>query len=564
MLGRACLGALVVLALLASLAVCPLAAPVVEIRSYAKLELDSVRRADGELVVVGRLYDPVTAQGLADNTVELTIGGTTLTASTDAAGRFTARVPATLAPGASVSVEAAFPGSSSLDAANLHEEVNPTLAPVELELQARPTPQGLELEIHAQSDGEPFLAPLKVFADRVGSEEMKAVGETVAGTPLGLTRKQLGGAGVRRLRVEFAGDAQHQPASATGTYELTASSTTTLSLSNKEVAFEDTLTASGKVVDEDGVAVAGASVTLTAGERRIAQGVTDRAGAYRFRVEGEILGVGQRTLQTLAEPGGSVQTSRSAPTQVVVTPPQPVPVVYTMLAFLATGLAAGAFFAARSKPWLRFRSRSSPAQQHEPPAEPQRGGLVVARPSLVSTLRRASDSGFAGVVRDTVRGRPIAGATVVVRRAEAPHQERATETDEDGAFAIEELGGGEWVAVVGAVSHLSERFAVTVPHRGELRGVRVDLVPVREKVFLLYQRAAQPVLPDPKLWGVWSPRQIVDHVRATRPSPALTVLTDFVEEVYFSARPTEESTLPLARQRVEAAIAERERGPLRA
>lgn len=561
MLGRARLGALVLLGLLAGLPV--RAAPVVEIRSHAKLELDSVRRADGELVVTGRLYDPATSQGLADNSIELTVAGAALSATTDAAGRFTARVPAALAPGASITVEAAFPGSTSLDAATLREDVNPTLAPVELALRAQPTPQGLELVTEAHSDGEPFAAPLRVLADRVGSDELTAVGETVAGTPLALTRKQLGGAGVRRFRAEFAGDAQHQPASVTGTYELTATSTTTLQLSSKEVAFEDTLTASGKVLDEDGLAVAGASVTLTAGDRRLAQGVTDRLGAYRFRVEGEILGVGQRTLQTLAEPGGSVQSSRSAPAQVAVTPPQPVPVMYTVLAFLATGLAAGAFFAARAKPWLRLRKRASPAQQHEPPAEPQQGGLVVARPSLVSTLRRAADFGFAGVVRDTVRGRPVAGATVVVRRAEAPHQERATTTDEEGAFAIEELGAGEWTAVVGALAHQSERFSVTVPHRGELRGVRVDLVPVREKVFLLYQRAALPSLPDPKLWGVWSPRQIVDHVRAARPSPALAVLTDFVEEVYFSARPTEESVLPLARQRVEAAIAERGPGPAR-
>jgi hypothetical protein len=56
---------------------------------------------------------------------------------------------------------------------------------------------------------------------------------------------------------------------------------------------------------------------------------------------------------------------------------------------------------------------------------------------------------------------------------------------------------------------------------------------------------------------VWSPRQIVDHVRGSRPSPALATLTDFVEEVYFSARPTEETVIPTARQRVDAALAER-------
>ena len=100
---------------------------------------------------------------------------------------------------------------------------------------------------------------------------------------------------------------------------------------------------------------------------------------------------------------------------------------------------------------------------------------------------------------------------------------------------IEKLDTGEWRAEVAAPGHVTEQFSVTIPHRGELRGVRVDLVPVRERVFQLYRRAAEPVLPEARLWGIWSPRQIVDHVRSKRPSPALADLTDFVEEVYFSA-----------------------------
>ncbi|MBA2539263.1 MAG: hypothetical protein H0V17_06485, partial [Deltaproteobacteria bacterium] len=84
-----------------------------------------------------------------------------------------------------------------------------------------------------------------------------------------------------------------------------------------------------------------------------------------------------------------------------------------------------------------------------------------------------------------------------------------------------------------------------------------DLVPVRERVFQLYRRAAEPSLPEARLWGIWSPRQIVDHVRARRPSPAMTDLTDFVEEVYFSARMTPESVLANASERVDRAIRER-------
>lgn len=535
-------------------------APVVEIRSHAKLEITAVRRRGDELWISGRLFDPATLLGLPRSDVELTVAGVAVRETTDADGRFTAQVPAAGGLDAAA-VRAEFSGGDALDGATLEELVNPTLAPVTLTLHAQPTPAGVELLVEAESDGEALSLPVTLLADREGEQAIAPVGQTVAGQPLRLTRKQLGGAGLRRFRADFAGDAAHQPASATASYELTSASQTTLALSTKTLAYEDTVTASGAVTDEDGLPLADASVTLMAGDRRLAEGVTDAKGGFRFRIEGEILGVGPRTLQALTAPGGAVQSSRSAPAMVTVSAPAPVPVLYTVLAFIATVVAAGAFFAGRSKPWRRLAKAAPPAQQAASSAEAQQGGLVVARPSLVSSLRRANDHGLGGVVRDTVRGRPVAGAHVLLRRTAAdPGEtiaERRAECGEDGTFAVEDLSAGEWTVEVSASAHLTERFQVTLPHRGELRGVRVDLVPVREKVFLLYQRAAMPVLPDAKLWGVWSPRQIVDHVRASRPSPALASLTDLVEEVYFSARPAHEDVVPSARERVEAAVAER-------
>jgi len=160
------------------------------------------------------------------------------------------------------------------------------------------------------------------------------------------------------------------------------------------------------------------------------------------------------------------------------------------------------------------------------------------------------------VVRDTVRGRPVAEAVVWLRTQGG---EREVRTGPDGAFTFEALAGGEWLAEVAAPGHVTEKFGVSIPHRGELRGVRVDLVPVRERVFQLYRRAAEPILPEPRLWGVWSPRQIVDHVRSKRPSPALADLTTFVEEIYFSSRIAGETVLPEASEQVDRAISERAR-----
>lgn len=553
-------------------------APIVEVKSRSKLQLDGVQR-NGDLVeVTGRLYDPATMIGLDSVEVEVTLAGTTRIVRTEADGSFELNMPA---PPGEQTIEMKFDGGDSLDQATLREVADPALAAVTLEFSAQPTPTGVVLGVTATANAQRFDAPLTLFADSPGSDEMKLVTEMTAGVPKEITRKQLGGAGTRRFRAEFAGDDSRQPATVTGTYELTSTSKTAMTVDDKDIAYEDELVATGTVTDEDGIGLPGASVTLVAGDRRLAQGVTGEGGRYRFEVEGEILGAGALGLQTLAEPGGSIQSSRSEPAMIQVAPPQPVPITYTVVAFLATGLAAGAFFAARNKPWKRFAKEAPPSQQVVQNAEAQQGGLVAAKPSLVSTLRRASDMGFSGAVRDTVRGRPVPGALVVLRRrppgggqpaiAELAAGPEGTAIDarladgaeyravsgEDGSFALEDLGGGDWLVAVSAISHITETFPIFVPHRGELRGVRVDLVPVREKVFLLYQRAAMPVLPDPRLWGVWSPRQVVDHVRATKPSPALAKLTDFVEEVYFSARPIEESILPSARQRVDAAVEER-------
>lgn len=558
------------------------AAPVVEIKSRAKLQLDGVLRAgDDQVVVTGRLFDPVTSLGLASNSVEIRIDGETAMAVTDGDGRFEVELPAS---SGIQNVELAFPGNASLDpAATVRETADPSLQPVVLTMEARPTAAGVVLVVTATAAEHELAAPISLFADRVGDPRVVPLTTTTSGREIEVTRKQLGGAGSRHFRADFAGDTTHQPASVTKSYEFTATSKTELSVSVTALAYEDTLTATGTVLDEDAIALAGAEVTLVSRDRRLAQGVTGIDGSYRFRIEGEILGAGRLELQTLTEPGGAIEASRSELVVVQVSVPQPVPITYTVIAFLATGFAAGAFFAGRSKPWRRFARPTAPADQDGGNSEAHEGGLVTARPSLVATLRRANEFGFAGAVRDTVRGRAIAAAVVTVSRRpdgapardrpsrsrlaaaelaadpEKPlfHDERRTISGDDGSFSIEDLIAGTWKVEVTATAHVRTSFEVVVPHRGELSGVRVDLVPVREKVFLLYQKAAMPMLPDPKLWGVWSPRQVVDHVRALQPSAALLTLTDFVEEVYFSARPAEEAVLPITRTRVEAAMAER-------
>ncbi len=541
------------------LAIAPaFAAPQVEIKARTQLSLTKVRLRDtGIIEVSGQLADKLTGDGLAHQLVIVAIGSQTESTLTESDGTFRATLAGEPGP---QKVTLTYPGGGALErAAPLEVTTDPSKQQIELSIgKIADDPTGVKLRVTAVGDDGPVSIPIAVAIAPAGSETFR----TLAGSmPMSnqtfvLARHDAGGPGMYRLRATFAGDDTHQAAMREGLVELTSSTITTMKLSATKLAYEDSLAVTGKVTDDDGKAVPNAVVALASGDRRLAQGTTAEDGSYKFSIEGDVLGNGEFGLQVQSDTGPFVKPSRSDPQIVKVAAPQPVPVSYTIAAFVATLLAAGAFFVARTKPWRRLRRATPPAEvpNHESETESVQGGLVVAKPGIVSTLRRAADDGFSGVVRDTVRGRPIAEAIVRVLFGEV---EREVRTAADGSFSIEKLGVGEWRAEVAALGHVTETFAVTIPHRGELRGVRVDLVPVRERVFQLYRRAAEPILPEARLWGIWSPRQIVDHVRVKRPTPALVELTDFVEEIYFSPRLAAETVLPQTSERVDRAIHER-------
>ncbi|HEU4732423.1 MAG TPA: carboxypeptidase-like regulatory domain-containing protein [Kofleriaceae bacterium] len=533
------------------------APPQVEIRAQTKLVIDKIQLKDGSVADLhGHLLDALTGDGIDRQVIEIKIGDERTSAVTGADGQF--HTTLSVEPGPQ-HFELAFRGASRLEPAQLSQLADPARAQVALTIDFEDAPGGVNVVVRATAEDQPVRIPVALAAGPPTDDRLTPVGRVTTDAPFLLTRKAVGGPGTRRVRATFLGDDLRQPATAEKTVDLSASSTTTMTVTSTRIAFEDDLGVSGKVSDEDGHPVGHAAVTLSSGERRLAQGATDEEGAYRFRIEGKILGEGQWGLQVQADPGKpSVRPSRSRPEIVRVSAPQPVPVSYTIAAFVATACAAGGFFMARARPWNRLRRPAPPADAPSSAAREENlaGGLVVAKPGLVSTLRRASDDGFSGAVRDTVRGRPVADAVIWLRLHDA---EREVHTGPEGNFAFEGLAMGEWLAEVAAPGHVTEKFVVSIPHRGELRGVRVDLVPVRERVFQLYRRAAEPILPEPRLWGVWSPRQIVDHVRSRRPTPALADLTSFVEEIYFSARISEETVLPAASEHVDRAIRERAR-----
>jgi hypothetical protein len=540
------------------------AAPQVDIKAQSQISQIHLHKELDGVHVTGKLVDKLTGDALPSGQhVRIRLGDGERAVQTRQDGGFDAVFPDTGGP---QEVTLTFGGTTQIESAHLSLTADPDKSAVELAIKkVRDDPKGAMLRVDATSEeGQASLA-VQVELATPGKNDWHALpGHATTSQPFLLARKDAGGPGNYLVRATFTGDDVHQRATAEGTLELTAGTTTSMDTKATSLRYEDDLVVTGYVVDDDGRPVARAAMTLVTGDRRLAQGATTDEGSYRFKVEAKLLGDCNARpctfpVQAQADPGSAfVRPSRSQPAQIKVAAPQPVPISYTVAAFAITGLAAAAFFAARSKPWRRLRRPAPPAEVPSQEGERGRedGGLVVAKPGIVSTLRGRYDDGFSGVVRDTVRGRPIAQAVVCLQLGET---EREVRTGADGGFAIEHLGVGEWRAEVAASGHVTEKFVVSIPHRGELRGVRVDLVPVRERVFQLYRRAAEPVLPEARLWGVWSPRQIVDHVRAKRPSPALADLTDFVEEIYFSPRLAAETVLVHASERVDRAIQERAR-----
>ena len=530
----------------------------VSVKARTELRLKPIRKDyDGAYILSGQLVDRFSGAGLGHERVELEVAGRTVAAYTGDDGTFTVRIQA---PGGRQDIDVRFAGSDLLDPAQVRlDDVDVDKNPVDLRITTVPEAGGVRITVEATAADVRIELPVElrlgpVLADPDDLEKVATL--TAGGAPFVLDRQKAGGPGQYRLRAIFAGDAVYNPAAADATIELGTATTTTLALRSREVAYEDDVVATGQVLDEDGAGVPRAAVALVSDNRRVGQTVTGADGRFTFRVEASTIGQGDSQLQARVEPTeGWMRASSSEVLAVTIAAPQPVPIAYTIAAFAITALVAAGFLAARSRPWQKLRRGPRDEGERAPvetPAEP-RAGLELARPSLISTLRRPGDHGFAGVVRDAIRHRALGGARIAIRRGE---DVRDAATGPDGAFAFEDLPPGEWRAEVVRRGHVTERFAVSVPHRGELRGVRVDLMPVRERIFTLYKRAALPVLPDPARWGIWSPRQVFEHVRGRRPAKALADLTDFVESAYFSGVVPDEDRLPEAEGKVEAALRE--------
>jgi hypothetical protein len=536
-------------------------APLLTVRGRAEIDVEPLRPTADGIIVAGSVRDRATGQLLANAAVEVVLGAASAQARTDRTGRFELELPS--AAGAQ-DLRVAFAGTRHYPPATYERaRIDAQAQPLELELSlpAEVDIGGppIELVVGARSEGRPATVAAEIWAGR-DAGSLSRVAELRLGGGRGSTAfdvAELGAPGRALIAVTARGPG-YQSSRAEAELMVTSATSISLETSRASVDFGETLVARGRLADARDEAIVGAVVTVEARGHELAAALTGDGGSFTARIPAAELGEGEIALAARFEPlVAHLEPSRSAPVVVAVGVPRPIPLTYTLAAFAAAALLALVFGGARALPArpLRGRGRGRDDRRRAQPQRGRPGGLYAAPSRRGGRLRPASDCAVTGKVIDAVTDLPVAGAQVELCAAEASAEATRLATSGGGRFGIE-LERGAWRVEVSAFGYVRERFQIEIPHRGELREMAVALVPVRERIFSRYRDVAEPLLPSPDLWGIWTPRQILERVREGRPAPALTALTDRVEEAYFSARTPVEDDLAAVEALVAAARAQ--------
>lgn len=555
--------------------------PVVRIRARSELRLAEGRRqplgpdtlALGVQIV---LRDAPSQKPLADQAVDVLVlidapdapagpAGERRRLRTDAQGR--ALLPLTLPIGSTGSyrVRASYPGDALRDPAAAELAIDLRKDPVRLLVSAPETVPlrgtlRLAAEVRAESGIPP--GPLRVELDRREFPLPLRQGRGELELPLA----ELPGAGVVRggetllLRVRYPGNLLFAAAAEERRVLVTTQARVTLALEPPlpagEVAQRGRLSFAGLVSDEEGplahtpVDIIAEPAEGAAAALLLPAGATDERGRFRIVVEKLRLAPGPFSVWARALPGRSHRLpGRSPPLPIYVLPPEPVSVLYYLAPLLATLLGGALVFVWRRRPPLLTALRrmflGAAGAAGEEGAAPGQPGVRLSQkpraPALLSRRGTDHDDTIEGQVEDASFRVPLPGAAVRARPAPAPRPgpEFATLTDGQGRFRLAGLPAGSYQVEVSAPGYLDEGFPGTLPHRGELRGVKVALLSIRVRILDLWRQLAPPLLAAGEDLRPITARELYGKISDRHGAPVLGPLgrlTDLLEDAYYSAR----------------------------
>jgi len=535
------------------------AAPVVTVKGRTTLRFLGIYPGDDGPILIGELKDKDLGTGIPDKLVKvsLVLGGRwrTYRVQTDAEGKFRLTLP----PGQQAyRLEAHFSGDTtyapvspegaSMDMTKLTPEIE-----LDIERELPFAEASHQLKILTRAEGKNVSLEVRVRVEG-GADLGSVTTSPVTGrAEVPVPTARIGRPGPATLVVRFAGSSEYNPATVQTEVVLTSAVQLTLRSSSSAVHTDDMVRLSGKASDSRGP-ISGGTISLEAMGRHVSSALSGEDGTYTFELRAKDFPPGPLDLMTHFTPTVLWRRPASSPAlKVTILPPTPIPLHLYAIPVAATALIMLALVLVRFWPTLQRRPPEEEEEaplEAEPAPEPIASGVRLARTSLRSLVKPAFD--IHGEVWDPVDRCPVPGASVRVEQDGGTVIELVA--DRQGRFSIPPLPPGTHRVTVARPGFVSESFRANLPHRGNLHGVRVDLVQVRVRLLELYRNeVAMPLLPKERLWARWTPRELCRHVgaQAGRRNPGLENLTRILERAYWSSRPASEEVLREARSLVD-------------
>lgn len=534
------------------------ASPKILVKGHAALKLGGIEHREGKLWVRGELLDQSLKQGLGNEPVAITVEfgnrRQRRTVRTQGHGRFTAsfRLPRGI-----YTIGLAYAGNSTYAATHRNRRAI-DIRKEQVELQLRPKLGALNAShpeqsflIAARSDGK--RQPLKLSLYLNNTLLSSYVAEASGDTEIKISTKRLGRPGPLTLVLRFAGDAIRN--SSAIRLEALLVSPTHLAIDARETQIEvgETVSLTGTLRDGLGP-IKGASVDIEVMGQYVASAGTDVRGNYQLQIGTSLYPPGPLDIVAHYQPDVSWRSEATTRAlEVNLTPHRPISArLFLLPGGITVSVLLGLLMIRHRERLQLLLSRLKPqGRPDQRPAERQTGGKSVhlGKNTLRGWINHRFD--FRGTVRDQVTGAPLADAEIWLT-GNTPLNRTGTE----GQFSVGELESGEHRVTVVRQGYLSERFTITIPHRGAYHNVDIALLPVRVRLLQLYRDAVETQLPRNDLWLLLTPRELALRVGLFAGESPLEPLCELLEDTYWGHRPAEEREIPKAEAMVARIIEE--------
>ena len=461
------------------------AEPTLRVRAETRLEMGATATASGVEVQL-TLRDDLGAS-IAHASVELSLRGPEDTGPTRVVrtgddGRFVATLRA---PANVTEIIAHYPGDATYAATEAQRSIDPAQSDTRLDLSL---PGGTDLDldravhpfrVHASSAAGAAGLHLEIF-DELDRSLARGVTDGEGDFQGALAASTLGPPGAGRLRARSAGDARRADAQVELPVIRTRRISLTLTLQPRKVEEDGEIRLTGRLFDSAG-GLGRRAVGIFGAGAHWGSRLTDEVGNYDLRLPVPADTHGRLVVEARYESEGPGRPDAvSAPTRLTVE-------AHTSWAWLSLALPLAALLLLVV--WGTRPRRARNGRRRVAPVEGTPASVVVAGKAQG---RRRQFNILAGRVEDSRDGRPLANASVRVRRGDEVVAE--SRSSDSGGFQHADLPRATLTLEVDAPGYELSTAAIVVPHRGEWSQTKVRLRSLRWRVAEAFEPVAAEIL----------------------------------------------------------------------